>query len=101
MVPLLSLTDIRAALLKAEELLPQYVREIAECLQMFHEVIAFHPGDLVEYQKKDGDWVPGVVVAYMVCEPRYICTPGDEREKATDPLLACPRKYVRQRGGPQ
>lgn len=61
------------------------------------ELIEYKPGDLVEYQSKDGMWVDGVVVAWMVHQPSYICGKGDDRENVPDDLLACSSEYVRPR----
>jgi len=97
-VPALPLSEIREALIAAHEALPD-LECVSRCLETLEDIIRYPVGALVEYQDKTGRWVEGVVVAHMVCEPRYICTPGDDRNKPTDPLLACARKYMRERGG--
>ena len=97
-VPCLPLSEIREALIAAHEALPE-LECVTRCLETFEDIVRYPVGALVEYQGKDEEWIEGVVVAHMVCEPRYICSSGDDRSKPQDPLLACGRKHVRPRGG--
>ena len=97
-VELISMTKAGEALRKAQAALPPgCIPEVDEYLETYDEIVLFSPGDLVEYENKEGEWVPGVMVAWMVCAPRYICGAGDDRNKVTDPLLACGVKQVRPR----
>lgn len=96
-VPCLPLSEIREALIAAHDRLPD-LECVTRCLETFEDIIRYRVGALVEYQGKNDEWILGVVVAHMVCEPRYICTPGDDRNRPQDPLLACPRKHLRPRG---
>jgi hypothetical protein len=42
-------------------------------------------------------WIAGVVVAFMVCEPMYVCGEGDDRDTVGEKLLGCENSHVRSR----
>ena len=111
-VPLLDISKIHEALesaLKACQAFPvgatpaialEAESKVAGALGHLGYIVKFRPGELVQFQAKDGKWRNGVVVALMMCEPRYICGRGDVRNEAgkkEGALLGCPRKYVRTR----
>ena len=95
---LIILSEIRQALVEAQDRAPD-LDSVRQSLAMLDEIIEFQPGDLIEYQRKDGEWMPGVVVAHALHRPCYICGGGDDREAPQEPLLSCPAKYVRRREG--
>ena len=96
-IQLVSLHDLRTALAAAHEALPDHDL-IGQCLVQLDEIIDFVPGDLVECRVDDDKWQPGVVVALMVCAPRYICRAGDDRN-ADLPAYTYGRGRIRRRGG--
>jgi hypothetical protein len=74
--------------------------DVEEAKEHMDRFVLYKPGDLVEYQQaKDGEWVPGVVVAWMVHEPMYVCGEGDDRDAAGKKgMLGCKPRHVRPRG---
>ena len=72
--------------------------DVDEAKAHLDEMVEYQVGDLVQYQQKDDTWVDGVVVAWMIHQPSYVCGPGDDREaKFKENLLGCSGKHVRPR----
>ena len=96
--PVLMLCEIRQALEEADDLLAGECESVKKMLRHLDRVITHRIGELVKYKTlKTNRWIKGVVVAYMVCEPRYICGKGDDRENIGGTLLACTDKHIRPR----
>ena len=95
--PVLEISGIREALQEADRLLDGKCESVSAMLRHLKNIVAYEIDDLVEYQTMNNKWTKGVIVAYMVCEPRYICGTGDDREKPGKKLLACTEKHVRPR----
>jgi hypothetical protein len=89
---LVDLDLIRRALVEAGDL-PLVVRAKTH----LDEIVRYRIGDKIEYEKESGKWVAGVVVAFMVCEPMYVCGEGDDRDTVGEKLLGCQNSHVRSR----
>lgn len=97
--PLIPLSDIHEALTEADRRLKGECPAVSSALMRLRECTQFWRGDLVEYQELGTDkWVRGVVVAHMVCEPRYICITGDNATEVRGKKgLACRPPFIRPR----
>ena len=92
------LSDIREALVEADNLLGGKCESVHSVLRRMNRIIKYRIGDLVEFQNVDGKWLTGVVVAYGLGRVRYICGRGDDRNKTGEALLGCPERFVTRRG---
>lgn len=96
--PMLDLTLIRKALDGDHE-------AQARAREHLDSVVQWKPGDLVEYDvgtREKPRYVKGVIVAWMMHQPSYICGTGDDRNKAGGKggkLLAVHGHHVRARRG--
>lgn len=104
-IPLLDLKLIHEALEQADRLLRGKNGAVTQALEHYRSICHYKIGELVQYRPMSGDdkdtWVDGVVVAFMVHPPSYICRAGDVRDKDgpdDEKLCACPDEFIRPRG---
>lgn len=76
--------------------------DVEKAREHLDRLVLWKPGDLIQFCDKTGNWQDGIVVAWMMHEPSYVCRVGDSRDDRygeAEKLLGCSKQYVRSRPG--